>query len=79
MRVFLAGASGVIGVRLVPLMVADGHEVAGMTRSPAKADELRELGCEPVVCDVFDAAALERSVTEFAPDAVMDQLTDLPD
>ena len=44
MRVFLAGASGVIGVRLIPLLVRDGHEVAGMTRSPGKAAALRELG-----------------------------------
>jgi nucleoside-diphosphate-sugar epimerase len=47
-RVFLAGASGVIGVLLVPLLVDAGHTVAGMTRSPAKADGLRELGAEPV-------------------------------
>ena len=44
MRVFLAGASGVIGVRLVPTLVAGGHVVAGMTRSPAKADRVTELG-----------------------------------
>jgi nucleoside-diphosphate-sugar epimerase len=49
MRVFVAGASGVIGVRLVPLLVAAGHEVAGMTRSPAKLELLRGLGAEPVV------------------------------
>ena len=58
MRIFLAGATGVIGVRLVPLLVEGGHEVAGMTRSPSKADELRSLGATLVVCDVFDAAAL---------------------
>lgn len=79
MRVFLAGASGVIGVRLVPLLVRDGHEVAGMTRSPGKAAALRELGAEPVVCDVFDAGALARAVTTFGPELVMHQLTDLPD
>jgi len=79
MRVFLAGASGVIGVRLVPLLVRDGHEVAGMTRSPGKAAALRELGAEPVVCDVFDAGALAQAVTAFGPELVMHQLTDLPD
>ena len=79
MRVFLAGASGVIGVRLIPLLVSDGHEVAGMTRSPGKAAALRELGAEPVVCDVFDAGALARAVTAFGPELVMHQLTDLPD
>jgi nucleoside-diphosphate-sugar epimerase len=79
MRVFLAGASGVIGVRLIPLLVRDGHEVAGMTRSPGKSAALRELGAEPVVCDVFDAGALARAVTAFGPELVMHQLTDLPD
>jgi nucleoside-diphosphate-sugar epimerase len=79
MRIFLAGASGVIGIRLVPLLVAQGHVVAGMTRSQAKADRLRELGAEPVVCDVFDAAALADAVTAFGSDAVVHQLTDLPD
>jgi nucleoside-diphosphate-sugar epimerase len=79
MRIFVAGASGVIGVRLVPLLVADGHVVAGMTRSPDKAGLLRELGAEPVVCDVFDADALARAMTAFGPDIVFHQLTDLPD
>ena len=79
MRIFLAGASGVIGVRLIPLLVRDGHEVAGMTRSPGKAAALRELGAEPVVCDVFDAGALARAVAAFGPELVMHQLTDLPD
>ena len=79
MRVFLAGASGVIGVRLIPLLVRDGHEVAGMTRSPGKTAALRELGAEPVVCDVFDAGALAQAVTAFGPELVMHQLTDLPD
>lgn len=78
-RIFVAGASGLIGVRLVPLLVADGHAVAGMTRSPDKAGLLRELGAEPVVCDVFEAGALTRAVTGFAPDLVFHQLTDLPD
>lgn len=79
MRIFVAGASGVIGTRLVPLLVADGHAVAGMTRSRHKADLLRELGAEPVVCDVFDADALTRALIAFAPDIVFHQLTDLPD
>jgi uncharacterized protein YbjT (DUF2867 family) len=78
-RVFIAGASGVIGVRLVPLLVAAGHTVAGMTRSPGKAGGLRELGAEPVVCDVFDAGALTHAVAAFAPEVVFHQLTDLPD
>lgn len=79
MRIFLAGATGVIGIRLVPLLVADGHAVAGMTRSPGKADQLRELGAEPVVCDVFNAGDLVAAVVRFDPQLVMHQLTDLPD
>jgi hypothetical protein len=78
-RIFVAGASGLIGVRLVPLLVAGGHAVAGMTRSPQKAGLLRELGAEPVVCDVFHTGALASAVTAFAPDLVFHQLTDLPD
>jgi uncharacterized protein YbjT (DUF2867 family) len=79
MRIFLAGASGRIGARLLPLMVADGHEVAAMTRTPAKLGELREAGATPIVCDVFDRDALVAAVRAFRPDLVMHQLTDLPD
>jgi nucleoside-diphosphate-sugar epimerase len=78
-RIFVAGASGVIGVRLVPLLVGAGHDVAGMTRSSAKVDQLRTQGAEPVLCDVYDADALGAAVTAFRPDLVMQQLTDLPD
>jgi NAD(P)-dependent dehydrogenase (short-subunit alcohol dehydrogenase family) len=78
-RIFVAGASGLIGVRLVPLLVEAGHEVAGMTRSPEKAGSLRDLGAEPVICDVFDAEALAEAVGAFGPDTVFHQLTDLPD
>jgi nucleoside-diphosphate-sugar epimerase len=79
MRIFLAGATGVLGLRLVPLLAAAGHQVTGMTRTPAKAERLRVLGAEPVVCDVFDAAALTGAVVAARPEAVMHQLTDLPD
>lgn len=79
MRIFLAGATGVIGVRLVPLLVAAGHVVAGMTRSQEKADGLRSIGAEPVVCDVYDAEALREAVVAFGAEAVIHQLTDLPD
>jgi hypothetical protein len=79
MRVFLAGATGVIGIRVLPLLVDAGHAVAGMTRSPDNAAALRDRGAEPVVCDVYDAARLTEAVAAFAPDAVMHQLTDLPD
>jgi uncharacterized protein YbjT (DUF2867 family) len=79
MRIFVAGASGLIGIRLVPLLAAAGHTVAGMTRSPDKAGMLKDLGAEPVVCDVFDARALTDAVSAFRPDLVFHQLTDLPD
>ncbi len=79
MRIFLAGASGVIGSRLVPLLVAAGHDVAGMTRSSNLVKPLGDLGAEPVVCDVFDVAALTDAVVAFRPDAVVHELTDLPD
>lgn len=79
MRIFLAGASGVIGIRLVPLLVKAGHVVNGMTRSPEKAGLLSALGATPVVCDVYDATKLEQVVVDFAPDLVMHQVTDLPD
>jgi nucleoside-diphosphate-sugar epimerase len=78
-RVFVAGATGVIGIRLVPLLVAAGHAVGAMTRSPDKQDGLLDLGAEPFVVDVFDAAALSAAVAAFAPDTVVHQLTDLPD
>ena len=65
MRIFVAGASGVIGIKLVPLLVAAGHEVAGMTRSSEKAERLRMLGAEAVVCDVCDADALRKAVVRF--------------
>jgi nucleoside-diphosphate-sugar epimerase len=78
-RVFLAGASGVIGVRLVSLLVSAGHDVAAMTRTPGKAETLASLGAVPVVCDVFDAAALTDAVVAFRPDVILDELTDLPD
>ncbi|MEU7767303.1 NAD-dependent epimerase/dehydratase family protein [Nocardia sp. NPDC049190] len=79
MRIFLAGATGVIGVRLVPLLIEAGHAVAGMTRSAAKVDQLRAAGVEPIVCDVYDAQALTAAVVAFQPEMVMHQLTDLPD
>src|SRR5688572_20043995 len=79
MRIFLAGATGLIGTRLVPLMLAEGHVVAGMTRSREKVEGLRAAGVTPVLCDVFDAGALAAEVRDFRPDLVVHQMTDLPD
>lgn len=79
MRIFLAGATGLIGTRLVPLMLAEGHVVAGMTRTKEKVEGLRAAGVTPVLCDVFDAASLAAAVKDFRPDLVVHQMTDLPD
>ncbi|RPH68655.1 MAG: NAD(P)-dependent oxidoreductase [Myxococcaceae bacterium] len=78
-RVFLAGASGIIGQRLIPLLVRAGHAVTGTTRSAERVDLLRELGSTPCVVEAFDGAALERAVAEAAPEVVIHQLTNLPD
>jgi nucleoside-diphosphate-sugar epimerase len=79
MRMFLAGASGVIGQQLIPRLVEAGHTVGGMTRSESKTELLSRLGAEPIVVDVFDRDALIQAVRDFQPDVVLNQLTDLPD
>ncbi|MDE3165267.1 MAG: NAD(P)-dependent oxidoreductase [Acidobacteriota bacterium] len=76
--VFLAGASGAIGRRLAPLLVAGRWRVVGTTRSVARTAMLRELGVEPVVIDVFDGDALRNIMLEVRPEIVIHQLTDLP-
>jgi 2-alkyl-3-oxoalkanoate reductase len=78
MKIFLAGATGAIGRPLVGLLVADGHRVTGMTRSPAKADALRAAGAEPVVADALDAPAVKRALAQAEPEAVIHQLTAIP-
>lgn len=75
MRVFVAGATGVVGRPLVRLLLAAGHEVSGLTRDPAKAASLPS----PVVCDVYDAERLREAVAAFAPDVVINELTDMPE
>lgn len=75
--IFVAGAGGVIGRRLVPLLVKAGHRVTGTTRSQDKAGAIVALGASPAVVDVFDAAALNDAVLTAAPDVVIHQLTDL--
>jgi 2-alkyl-3-oxoalkanoate reductase len=78
MRVFLAGATGAIGAPLVRLLIADGHQVTGMTRSPGKADALRAAGADPVVADALDAEAVMSAVGQARADAVIHQLTAIP-
>src|ERR1700712_353974 len=79
MRIFLAGASGVIGQRLIPRLVQSGHIVGGLTRTASKVELLNQLGAEPILCDVFDRDALIHAVRTFAPDVILNELTDLPD
>jgi nucleoside-diphosphate-sugar epimerase len=76
--IFLAGAAGAIGRQLAPLLVADGWRVVGTTRSDQKASILHRMGVEPVIVDVFDAAALNNAMTQVRPSIVVHQLTDLP-
>jgi 2-alkyl-3-oxoalkanoate reductase len=77
MRVFVAGASGAIGSRLVPKLVQRGHEVVGSSRSPEKSDQLAALGAEPVVLDLLDPAAVGKAVSAARPEAIIHQATAL--
>lgn len=78
MKVFLAGATGVIGRRLAGLLRAAHHEVVGTTRTAAKVDGLRAIGVTPVVVDLLDADAVTQAVAAARPDIIIHQLTDLP-
>jgi 2-alkyl-3-oxoalkanoate reductase len=77
MRVFVVGASGVIGRRLVPQLIERGHEVIGSARSPDKAERLRRLGAESVVLDALDARSVHEAVAAARPDAIVHQATAL--
>jgi nucleoside-diphosphate-sugar epimerase len=78
MKVFVAGASGTIGIPLVRALVAAGHQVTALTRSPQKQDELRRLGATPAVADALDPGALAAVVAAARPTHVIHQLTALP-
>ena len=78
MKVFVAGASGVIGRPLVRELVAAGHEVAGGTSKPENAAGVEAAGAAPVVCDALDAEAVMAAVRDSAPEVVISQLTRLP-
>jgi nucleoside-diphosphate-sugar epimerase len=77
-KVFLAGASGAIGRRLTPLLLAAGHEVTGTTRTTANALELESTGIHAAIVDVYNIEALKRAVRAARPEIVIHQLTDLP-
>jgi len=75
MRVFVAGASGAIGKRLVPRLVQRGYEVVGAFKSPANEERVRAMGAEPVVLDLLDSEAVRKSVVRAKPDAIIHQAT----
>jgi nucleoside-diphosphate-sugar epimerase len=77
MKVFLAGATGVLGRALVPQLVARGHEVVGMTRSASKQDLVRSLGARPVVADALDPDAVAQAVASAEPEVIVHELTAL--
>jgi nucleoside-diphosphate-sugar epimerase len=78
-RVLLAGATGVIGRVLLPLLLEQGHQVSAMTRSPAKLDALGEAGAEPLLADALDAGAVREALRQARPEAVIHQLTSIPE
>jgi 2-alkyl-3-oxoalkanoate reductase len=77
MRVFVAGATGAIGARLVPQLVERGHEVIGTSRSAGKVERLRALGAEPVLLDLLDREAVRAAVLAAQPDAIVHEATAL--
>ena len=79
MRVFVAGASGAIGTRLVPQLIQAGHEVVGTVHSPGNAERVRALGAKPVVLDLLDRGGVREAVLEARPDAIVHEATALAD
>ena len=77
MRVFVAGATGVVGQYLIPGLVAAGHEVTGTTRSPAKAGQLKGAGATPVIVDGLDRRAVLDAVQAAQPEVIVHQMTSL--
>jgi nucleoside-diphosphate-sugar epimerase len=77
MRIFIAGATGAIGQRLIPQLVARGHQVTATTRSAAKSELLRQLGAAPVIMDGLDGASVGEAVARAEPDAIIHQMTAL--
>src|SRR3984885_16207274 len=77
MRVFVVGATGAIGTRLVLQLIEHGHEVTGTHRSPGNADRAGAAGPEPVALDLLDAGAVRRAVLDAKPDAIVHQATAL--
>lgn len=77
MRILLAGATGVLGRRILPLLISHGHQVTALTRQPQKVRELRKSAVDARIVNVYDGDALRRQMLSVSPDLVMHQLTDL--
>ena len=77
MRVFVAGANGAVGRRLVPMLVANGHQVTGSTTNGDSMDAIRAMGAEPVVVDGLDGVAIGQAVGRAEPDAIIHEMTAL--
>jgi nucleoside-diphosphate-sugar epimerase len=77
MKVFIAGATGVIGRQLVPKLIASGHRVAGTTRTPSKEALIRDMGATPFVVDILDADAVACTVATFRPEVIVHEATAL--
>src|SRR5436190_20029592 len=77
MKVFVAGATGAVGRRLIPLLISAGHSVVGLTRKPEKAKMIGELGAQPVIADGLDEKAICDAVMFGRPDIVIHEMTDL--
>ena len=77
MKIFVVGATGALGLQLVPQLVANGHEVVGMTRSASKEGLVRGLGAQPVVADALDPDAVAQAVAGAEPEVIVHQLTAL--
>ncbi|MFE4548255.1 NAD-dependent epimerase/dehydratase family protein [Streptomyces sp. NPDC056785] len=79
MNILIAGATGAVGRLLVPLLLKEGHQVTGVSRTPEGAERVRRQGASAVQADAFDREGLRRVMAETAPDAVIHQLTALAD
>src|SRR2546427_12324907 len=79
MRILVAGATGAVGLELVPQLIAAGYSVVGTTRTPAKAAIIKRMGAEPAIADGLDAQAIRDAVIAAKPDIIIDQMTDLAD
>src|SRR3954451_8845186 len=75
MRVFVAGATGAIGRQLLPILLAAGHSVYGMTRTAGRAEAIRAVGADPIVADAFDPEAVTTAIARAAPDVIVHEMT----